>query len=55
MESFLKALAKSKRTDTGVTRIENFLVMYIFGVPQNLAIHITDLLETNKGLNKVNY
>ena len=36
MELFLKALAKNKRTDTGVTKIERFFVMYIFGVPHNL-------------------
>ena len=38
MESFLKASAQTKRTDTGVTKIKKFFVMYIFGVP-----HTSDL------------
>ena len=36
MESFLKASAQTKRTDTGVTKIQEFFVMYIFGVPHTL-------------------
>ena len=34
IESFLNAFAKNKGTDSGVTKIEIFFVMYIFGVPQ---------------------
>ena len=38
MESFLKASAQTKRTDTGVTKIKKLFVMYIFGVPHTATL-----------------